>query len=317
MFGLVAAALLGACSERAITGGTDDGDVPPHLPQEPGRWSIETFVSPKRVVAGTEITASCVVSQDRAYLPGVAVVVAISPNPGAVTTFPTGVRFTPTVAGEYNVRCQTADQSVADVDGVTVVVEEGAPAVVETTLAATLAEAGAPVGVTCELLDAYGNALAPDPAQGFFGVQTGSELWVDPPSGVGFVVRGTAAGDHTVACTYGGLTDPTPEILTVVPGIPANTETTVDNTNLSPTEPSNVSCVVTDQWGNVLQGYDTTVQVLADDGSPPESNGLSLTGGSVSATAAGTYYVACGVEGFFAADESPAVVNVHPGPPAS
>ncbi len=276
---------------------------------------MQTFAAPSKAVVGETVTVDCVVSQGRQHLPGVATVVSIVPSPASAQATQSGATFVPALAGPHQVYCQTADQSVSDVQGVTVEVAAGPPATIETTLAAPVAEAGAPVGVACDLYDAYGNLLEPEDLAGNLAVNAAQEIWVDPPSGAGFVVRGTLIGDYTIGCAFGDVVDETPESLTITPGIPADSIAIVQATELGPTEPTSVQCLVTDAFGNSLEGYDTEVSVLAEDGTMPGTNGLVLTGDQLSATRAGTYYVSCRVPGFFAADESPAEVLVHPGPP--
>ncbi len=281
----------------------------------PVALSIETFAIPLELVAGDEVTAACVVSQDRDYLAGIETVVAVSPEAGALTTGTTSVTFTPTEVGSYVVHCETADGLTVDEKGVTIEVLAGPPASVETMISDNVAEAGASVSADCEVFDAFGNLIDEEDYEQTTGLFLPDELWPDPLSGPGFTVRGTTAGDYEVACTYGELIDETPEPLTIVPGIPAFTDTIVLPTYLAPTEEATIECVVQDAFGNDLVGVETNVVAMVADGSLAMDAGLTYDDASISATLAQTYYVSCKVPAFFAGDETPAEVVVHPGLP--
>ncbi len=278
---------------------------------------VETFATPLEVLAGDTVTVRCVVRRDGQHLPDEATAIDVTPGVGTHLRDDSADgtwTITPTAAGAYLVQCRTEDGAVVDEQGVHLLVEPAAPVVIETTLDVPLAEAGTPVGVTCEAFDTYGNLIAePRPT----GLVVDAELSVDPPSGTQFIVRGTLTGDYSVACELDTLIDDTPETLTIVPGIPAASVTTVDRTDIGPTDVVNVSCDVTDAYGNSLAGVATTVYAMAADGSLPADNGLTTTDTTMSATRVGTYYVFCMVPGFQAGDESPAIIHVGWGLPCT
>lgn len=280
-----------------------------------GPITVETFVVPLQSIAGEEVTVACVVSRGRDHLANVATEATVNPSAGPLTAGDTTVTFAPTTAGTYIVRCQTADGIAADHKGVEIEVAPAAPAATETFLSDHIAEAGAPVEAACDIYDAYGNLIDEEDYQRAPGLSVSDSLRLDPPSGPGFTVRGTLAGDWEVACTYGEIIDATGEALTIVPGIPGYTETIVDPSHLLPTQVGAVTCLVEDDYGNPLADVATAVVAMVADGSPAGAAGLTYDSASLSATKAGTYYVSCQVPGYFAGDETPAQVVIHPGLP--
>ncbi|MFC1610157.1 hypothetical protein ACFL6C_04315 [Myxococcota bacterium] len=309
---VLAAALLGSggCGSRE-PGTTGEGKSNPTGPDD---RSIETFVAPLEVAAGQRVEATCVVRRGERHVPDAAVEIEVSPDAGEIVAADGRFVFTPTEVGTYAIHCLTGDGNVRDSRGVHVTVLPAAPASVDTSLSPTLAAAGAPVEVSCAIRDAFENLVEEARATG---VEASLEIVVDPPLGAGFIVRGTTTGDFQVACRIDEIVDVTPETLTIVPGIPGRTETTVDVTEIGPNEVVTVSCEVTDAFGNPLSGVDTEFGVMPADGSSPSETGMQQDESTFTVQKAGTYYVFCFVPGFQAGDETPAMVHVKWGLPCT
>src|SRR5689334_19051743 len=112
---------------------------------------------------------------------------------------------------------QPTDDAAAP-DGSIVFVPVGAQ-----TVASEKVAAGDQVLVHCLLLDALGESNVPTPEQTYF-------VRVDPESSVTFADDGTlvalVAGEIAVTCVFPdlGLSDPSPAIVEVTPGVPAFVE---------------------------------------------------------------------------------------------
>ncbi|MGM0575002.1 MAG: hypothetical protein ACQEXJ_04640 [Myxococcota bacterium] len=180
----------------------------------------------------------------------------------------------------------------------------GEPESVETTLAAETTEAGAPVSVTCEALDADGAVVE--------GVTF--EVRVAPTSGVtveDLSVTLTATGTFTVACAaedpYGNpVVDDTPAELTVTPGGVVKTVATVEPAVTEAGGSATVTCEAEDAHGNPVP--DATPTVLA---TPPGD--VTVDGMSVTSTVAGAYELRC--DAASTEEQVPATWTVEPGPP--
>ncbi len=304
-----------ACNYRAVgssSKGTDDGDVISDSGID--QRTIETLISPLEMTAGGTASVRCVVKREGQHLTDVAVSLDVSAP--TATLAQTGDMFSAKLEeqGAYIFKCRTQDSAVRDEVGVTVQVKPGPAAMVDTVLPVDLAQAGAPVVVECPLYDAYGNELFEGEATG---VDAVGFIDIQPSTEKHFFARGSVSGTFSLACRLNEFVDATPEELTIIPGIPGDTQTAVTQDNVGPEETVGVSCNVTDAFGNELSGITSSFSVLAADGSFASTNGLALADGVFSATRAGTYYVFCSVPGYQAGDESPAVVVVHPGLPAS
>lgn len=305
---LAIALLASGCGARHITGGSDS--APPDL------RSVHTTASPAAITAGDEVSVWCAIEKDGAPAPSERSTVAASPPAFAATADGTnGWRVRLRTAGLVTVYCMTADQMVQDPVGAVVTVRP-APYVgsVDTTLALNPAGAGLPVDVGCAIYDVFGN-LASDLRP--TGIDADPALLVDPPSGAGFVVRGTHVGTYPIACRVDQIIDTTPALVTIIEGIPGKSDTSVDLTTITPGQEVTATCSVSDAFGNPLTGVPTTIAVLAADGATAADSGLVMTDSTFAATRSGTYYVFCRVPGYAAGDESPAVVTVTWGLPCT
>jgi hypothetical protein len=301
------------CSPRDPGRGVDNGDGQDALP--PDRLAIETFASPLEVVAGDVVTVGCVVRLGSEHLSDELTGVRVVPAAGPVAANDRGgFNFSPTTAGTYRVRCYTEDGSVEDESGVSIDVLPASPARVETELESTVAAAGAPVAVTCDLFDTYGNRLPVEPGGG---LDADAELLIDSPLGASYVVRGTVTGDYAVTCRHGSLVDPTPAVLTVVAGMPGASEVVVEAAAVQPEQWVNASCSVTDAWGNPVEGVTTELVLLTRGGTAPAAGVVTQSEDGFAAREAGTYYVFCRVAGCARCGKTPAEVRVLPGNPCT
>jgi len=122
-------------------------------------------------------------------------------------------------------------------------------------------------------------------------------------------VSSTAAGTYLVNCKSDevGLRDNMGARLTVVPGAPARVTTVLQDPEVKVQESTNVSCIVEDAYGNVIEGVSTTV--IGDAG-------LDINGYIVSSDEPGEYAVICKLtEGN--ASNVPATLTVVHGDPVS
>ncbi|MBD91263.1 MAG: hypothetical protein CL940_13100, partial [Deltaproteobacteria bacterium] len=161
---------------------------------------------------------------------------------------------------------------------------------VETLLPVTELIAGDSVNVTCLANDSEGHQ---GPVEGFV-------VEVTPNDGVtvsALSVQCTLAGEVSVACVLGELTDTTPASLNVLAGPPAVSSASVTPNTTLPEETATVDCELQDAYGNRVEDADTTVEVA-----PTPS--IVIDGKTVSGTAMGEYEVTCagaGVESAIAA----------------
>ena len=169
-------------------------------------------------------------------------------------------------------------------------VDSGSPVphfTLDTTLSANQVNAGDTVDVTCTVRDADGAE-----------VDLPTALYVQPAQGLtveGLHIGTTKPGTWKVACK---LLDPPIvdidfETLVVIQGKPAKVEATVDPGTVKAGEQAQVTCVVTDALGTVL---DEPTSVVAD--------GLTVDDHAIGGTEPGTYEVRCVV------DEYPKLENV-------
>ena len=306
--------LLGACDLNQITGSSKGKSKPLDL----SGAMVETFSDSLKVKAGEQARIRCIVSRDREQIKAAPVKVDISPSPGDVSIDGFIATFTATKAGTYSVKCSVPDTEIRDEVGLTITVTPGTPERADTALSVASALAGASVEVACAIYDSFDNLLGAEDL-----VAEGGELSLEKDSsitqvsvdGVKVTVHGTTAGTYNVACQYGTVVDSSPAALTVLPGNPYRTETTLSEETVRATEAVGVACSVFDAWNNALSGHDTSYQVVAEDNSQPLQNGLVVNDASFSVARSGDYYVFCQVAGFAAGDNSPAVAHVVAGLP--
>jgi len=277
---------------------------------------VETFADALTVVAGNQARIRCIVSRDRHHIEDAPVGVTVDPEIEEVTIEGFTVTFTPTKIGTHAINCYVPDSEIKDDVGLTLRVVSGEPTIVDTVLDASSAVAGMYVDGRCLLFDEFENPIL------FSDLESGAALptlvmdesiSMNSQNELGYTIRGTTAGDHTVACQYGEVVDDTPAPFEVVPGPPSRTQTYLNPETVYATEPVGVSCSVYDAFDNQLSGYVTTYQVISENGSQPNENGLVQNPSEFTVAELGEYYVFCLVPGHSAGDETPAVATVNAG----
>ena len=283
---------------------------------EPRDLVVETLVERVRILAGEELSVTCIVSEDRVQVTDVATRVTVDDEPTVDTSAGVGGLILVT-RGSYRVACEGIDEDVQDEIGVVIEVLPAAPVTIETTLDQSEIPAGGPVQVECELEDAFGNTierLAELPEDQTLSWSGDASLLRESQDELSFRARGTIAGDYQVACTLGeGLADETPSELSVIPGPPAYSETTVTPSVVQATDSATVGCIVYDAYGNARVDVAATFWAQSLDGTPPLESGLWFDETTVSAAVADDYWIFCRVAGQIAGDESPAKLSVLPG----
>lgn len=172
------------------------------------------------------------------------------------------------------------------------------------TVAPTEVFAGDSIVPTCLLLNEDGETFAPPP--GIEPVLRWSAATSVDPTETG--ATAIVAGDVEVSCTFPSLlvTDETPALIHIRPGLPARVETLVDPRVVAAGRGIAATCVVWDEYGNLVEGAAATLSVLPTDGTTVEGLAASFT-------RAGRYDVACSVPG---ATGEPVDIEVTPGLPS-
>lgn len=175
------------------------------------------------------------------------------------------------------------------------------------TSAPTTVRAGAPLPVSCLLVDEAGETFAPPP-------DLEASLRFAPRASVERAEDGawvaTLAGRLEVGCSFPSLrlVDETPAIVEVTPGHPARAVASLDFDSVEAGETARVTCDVFDAYGNRVTGAAATVR--AD----PMDEGNAFEGTLGTFTRAGRFDVHCDVPG---AISVPTEIEVRPGLPAS
>jgi len=311
-----------ACGTNRVNPGNNSGEDEP-IGSEVMNLDgvvVETFLADGHIQAGQTAQVTCIVSRDREQLSEVPIAVVVTPVAASVTISGVSASFTPTQTGEFNVQCMTAGREVVDSAGATLIVVPADVVRIETSVSDNSLVAGVAAAVGCVAHDEFDNEIVDVAALEnghLLNLDHAVELIIEPPLGLDFVLRGTLVGEYDVACRFGDVVDPTPEQILVRAGLPAFSNTTVASDEVLPTDPVQVTCDVTDVFGNPLEGYDSVVSLLAANGSTASHNGALVVGHQVSAVVAGDYYVFCSVPGYFAGDESPSILSVKGGLPFS
>ena len=159
--------------------------------------------------------------------------------------------------------------------------------------------AGEVIAVTCIL------------TEGELVQEVDAELVVTPDRSVqrqGGALVAAIAGQVEVACSLPDrqVTDPTPALVEIIPGPPAEVVTEVTPNPLVAGDTLTATCTVYDAYGNLIEGEEPTL------GLTPTDPGNTVTGLDAEMTRAGVFNAACQVPGA----ESPGVdVEVMPGLP--
>ena len=281
-------------------------------------WQIETEVSALTIAAGETLDVRCIITRGGDLLTGTRTYLAVTPSLSTTSLVEVSgaYQFTATQTGAYSFQCQTPDGHVVDPHPSTVRVIAGAPVAVETSLESSQVQAGAPVDVNCQGFDTYGNVIEEQPEETTLSIDHLFEVHRGLQEE--FVVRGTIIGSYSVACAIGPeVLDETPETLIIVPGVAADSTTTVTPGTLRPTESATITCSYTDLYGNLLSDVPSSISVLPESGHSDAVNGITLEADQFSAIKQGRYFVFCSTPGFYAGDETPAEVIIRPGLPYS
>ena len=199
-------------------------DVPEVLPEPEApaeAASIETRASALEVRAGDEVTVACDLFDADGEL--LALEAFIAPEDLDILVTPTDVlgwkaRFVYEArsVGTASVNCAADGLGLVDESPEVVTVLPGSPHTVVTRVSARSTVAGEPVGVTCEVFDAFGNVV-PD----------ASTKITTSPQGDGVTAEAdqltiTRADIYTVGCQVDGAVVQDTQELEVTPALPAN-----------------------------------------------------------------------------------------------
>lgn len=173
---------------------------------------------------------------------------------------------------------------------------------VSTTLEVTVAPIGAPVTVSCAVIDGSGNVL--DMATEFsFTPEDGLDR------GEGTSVIGNTVGSYEIVCAVPnlGLSDLLGATLTITDAVPARVTTSLSPEIVKIGETSEATCVVTDDEGTEIS-LPTHVTATED---------VSVDGHQVSSGVTGAHTVTCHATGFSTITEEGATLMVISGDPVA
>ena len=307
--------LVAACGTRSPGMDLPDGYT---VPLDRSSWAVTTQVLNPELRAGEILGVQCELLgvQDGVGASALELTVRVSPVVDVVSEEDGLFSFKPGTVGDYLVFCGTLDGAVTDIVGDSFSVSAGEPVAVETQLESLSAVAGVGVAVDCQMFDAYGNEAHIDVRE--FQIETDPILELHQGIASHYVVHGTLVGTYPVACELNnGVVDVTPEQFTVLPGIPAQSQTTVTAHVVSPTEVVGASCEYFDAYGNALENIPVSLAVVPSLAHGASYDGLILGDMNFNAVVTGNYYVHCTTPGYTGGDESPAIVTVIPGLPYS
>ena len=120
---------------------------------------IETFLETAELRAGQTAIVTCVVSRDREQVTDVPVVVVVSPTVDGISVADNRATFSPTVAGEYRVWCQSAGGDLRDSAGAALAVTPAEVVALETEVNSPTLVAGEAGLVGCTGFDQYQNRI--------------------------------------------------------------------------------------------------------------------------------------------------------------
>ncbi len=134
----------------------------------------------------------------------------------------------------------------------TVVVGTGAPTTAEVTAAATTVAAGEPVGITVVLMDAFANFISTGGASITASTTLGSLAPVADLGDGRYTIdfSSTDTGSATVAVGFNGTPHPTPLVIQVTPGPPAQVQLVASASDPLPGSALTLTATVGDAFGN-------------------------------------------------------------------
>lgn len=204
-------------------------------------------MAPAEVRAGERIAVTCIIldeSGEPYSSAGRTPRIRVAPEASVVRM---DTEIIAAVAGEVEVSCAFPELMLTDESPAIVRILPGAPASVTTTIDRSQIEAGESVSVSCDVVDAYGNAIA-DASPGVVLSPT------DPGNTVaGLTGTFTRSGIYDVACQLAGATSTT-ERVEVLPSLPAALALSKvpDQPVYATGQVVEVAAVVTDRFGNVV-----------------------------------------------------------------
>lgn len=175
--------------------------------------------------------------------------------------------------------------------------------VVNTVLDHNKATAGDTTNVKCVIHDVYGNKVVV-PTDVLFQTPKGVDApTIDKGS---FVL--TKSGTYKIACelTETKIADDSPAELTIIPGPPIRTVTTVDPDHVGAGDPANATCTALDKYNNPV----TDAKTLLD----PVKN-LTIEGMQVKSKVPGDYDLTCSVKDVKLDDKTAAKLTITAGKP--
>ncbi|MEE2962277.1 MAG: hypothetical protein VYA34_16205 [Myxococcota bacterium] len=308
-------------------------------------YSVETYSEKEKIEAGTLVTVVCVVTSNESENADVEVLVELSPTVEDFVQNGVVATFTPKKMGNYSATCRIKSEAIADPSPLEITVVPAPLHSIETKIEKTMVSAGIDVDIHCLGFDVFGNEISNMGLMGTYsdldfevyedvGVDEkvlSSKLRFSSKTGGLFKVHGTQRGEFLVGCRFGYkvselveaavqvdetqpvITDLSPLRITVQPGEPYQTVTSLDKSLRHAGEPVTVTCRVKDLFDNEIADVDTEVSVLAADWSHPVFTGAVVSGHEIRIVRSGSYYVFCFVPGQIAGDESPEILEVKPG----
>ncbi len=186
----------------------------------------------------------------------------------------------------------------------------GVPSAVETTLETQHPKLGEPVEVDCQMLDQNGNPVSPNEEPEWKLVYSPREYF-ESDSESPRTLMPQQMGDARVGCAASNysLVDGTPVEFQVAPGPPHTVRTALDNDQVVAGTEVQASCRVFDEYGNKLDGVDTSVELDA------MGSGIEVDDHKITVERTGLYSVTCGADA--AEREVPATLEITPGLAAS
>lgn len=219
-------------------------------------------MAPAEVRAGEIIAVSCVIVDDRGEefsSRGRTPRIRVAPEASVVRD---GTDIVAAIAGEVEISCAFPDLMLTDESPAIVRILPGAPASVTTAVDRAQIEAGESIAVTCDVVDAYGNAIL-DAAPSVAVSPTDPGNTLD-----GLTGTFTRSGIYDVACELAGATATT-ERVEVLPSLPAALALSKvpDQPVYATGQVVEVAAVVTDRFDNVVPDaiVDMVSEPAADD----------------------------------------------------
>lgn len=263
-------------------------DLAPDLVEPARAVALEVSAAPQQVRAGESVMMGCQPVDQRGapyLLEGMSDYLYQIVPEDALVRLDAGI-YQAQRAGTVQVTCSSATLGLIDRTPVTVEVLAGAPHTVVTRLPARQIVAGGQVAVTCEVFDAFGNAVS-GAAATVMTAPSGDGTTTDAQNNL-TIIR---AGIYDVSCQVDGAQETRGAELEVVPNLPAKLAVgrAPDQMVYGLGQVVTVQTIVTDIYDNVIP--DATLAFVSDP------VGESFGDGRVRYQAEGTYTVTATVQG--------------------